>query len=604
MFDLKNKIKEAPISSIIGRYITLTPQGSVMKGLCPFHDDHKPSLSVDDRKNMFKCFVCDTGGDALSFVQKYKNVDFKEALKETAHLLGLPYEEYRVKKVPPKIIKAQKLLHRVCSLYHKIAMKNSSFSNFATKRRLSPKAIKDFFLGMAPNGNFVVNTLDTIDEKKKRLDCLELSLEIGLIQKNRYGNFYDTFRNRIVFPIFNWDGQVVGLGGRALDDEEQIKYLNSKESFVFNKKNLCYGLDTARPFIRKQNSVILVEGYMDVISLHQCGFKNAVAVMGVGVSEYSLRLLKSLTENIYLGMDCDKAGLKASKRINESCLKGGIIPYHLDFHPHKDPDEFLQAKGPDALRDCLKNSSSFIDTLIDETIPKEIPTSPDRKLAVLKKLFSLLAPLEDGLPVIERLASIKNRLKLNSTTEQITQTYKDFLKDQISRPKMEKGRQAASLPSPSLELERGDHHILCVFTDHPSLFHHKKTLEILDFLVNNDVKSYLLKTKQLIGEIDESDPKSYAKFILDIIDKNDGFSHFREFVGKRLCDYRPHLLPEQKEDKMIADLEKRVRKGRLKAQRIQLEAARKQCVNEKKGHSLLQQIQVIDQEIIQQNKSR
>ena len=598
-FDLKAKIKETPISTIIGSYISLNKRGRRSMGLCPFHDDSRPSLSVDDNKNMFMCFVCQTGGDVFTFVEKYKNLDFKGALKELAGFLNLPYEEYRPRKLSPKEEKTLKLLDYVAKFYQNLAQTkySSPFSLFLKKRGLSSQTAETFSLGFAPAQDYIGQYLTKISDQTKRKIAVDLALETGLIWRDRFGGIRDTFRERIIFPIRDMEGAVVGFGGRLLGDGKQVKYLNSRESFIFNKKKLCYGFNFAKNFIKKKDAVILVEGYMDMISLYQNGFEHSVALMGVGMSDYSLCILKSLTEHFYLGMDGDEAGFKANARIDDLCLKRGIIPLFLDYSPHKDPDEFLVQEGSAVLCERMASASAFIDLRLNQAFPQKIPALPDQKLAVLRKLFALITPLGDKMTATERLVGLAERLGLKSDKDTIIAEYREYLKKNTKkafRIEIKKEGVATLSSKNTFKLARTDQILLKELILCPNLLIHEKILKILDFSGNNEVQLILSSIKDFYCDIDCN---AYPSFVLEALNKGGYSLKLKEIIGGLLFGYRPVDITEKKMDQLMADLKKRLRMEQLKEKRAKLGEDRARCENEQGENSLIRELHAIDKQM-------
>ncbi|MBT7669395.1 MAG: DNA primase [Bdellovibrionales bacterium] len=348
--DLKLQIKDEPISRIIENYISLQKRGHQHLGLCPFHADTNPSLTVNNSKGLFMCFACQVGGDAITFVEKHQNLDFMGALEEIAGILRLNFSDYQPKRSPesPEMEMALRILSKAAQIYRKVAVGSSrtDFDNFLLERKLSEESAEHFYLGIAPKGSVIVPYLESIPNSQDRKQALQSAIKIGLIRQQKWegGGLADTFSERLMFPIWDVRGQVVAFSGRAMTSgqESRGKYINSRESICFSKKQQLYGFHLAKSAIRQSDAVILVEGQMDLIALHNAGFPNSLAVMGVGLVEATLARILSLTKNIYLGLDSDIAGIKAMERINQLCMEHGVLPRYLSYTPHKDPDDFLR----------------------------------------------------------------------------------------------------------------------------------------------------------------------------------------------------------------------------------------------------------------------
>ena len=420
--DLKDRIKESPVSVVLGHYMSLSKKGANLEGLCPFHPDTKPSLKVNDTKGMYKCFVCGAGGDAITFVKDFKRVDFVEALKEIAGVLGLPFEEFqKEKKKNPKVEMAFRVLNASSRLYRKIAKETPPeiYEQFVEKRKLSPESIEAFQIGYAPGHNVFYQYLQTIPAADRDL-ALSVAKEIGIIRYNENRNStYDFYRDRVMFPIHDHGGQIRGYSSRAVLPDQVPKYLNSGESFIFDKGSILFGFHLGKNSIRQTDQAILVEGNMDVIIMHQFGFLQTVGTMGTALSDHSVKLLTNMTKNIYLALDSDAAGKKAMLRINADFMSLGVLPKFLSFDPHKDPDEFLLSEGRLALIERIEKAPIYLDVLISELMPEKIPENLEHKLNTLHRVFDLVAPLKEHLYASERIVSIAKVLGLKSDPKTI-----------------------------------------------------------------------------------------------------------------------------------------------------------------------------------------
>jgi len=427
--ELKLKIKQTPISSILERYLPLKREGKKYKCCCPFHDDKDPSMSISDEKNMYFCFPCNEGGDIIEFVKRYKNLDFIEALKDISSAMGLRYEDYVTQSnYPTQKKKALELLKKAADLYSsETVLKNAeAFERFLTERKITKETATKYALGFSPKGNPILSMIREIPPSDERVYLLELAKEIGLIGKNDYDEYYDFFRDRIMFPIKDHLGQIVGFSARAtnLEDEKRAKYINSKNSFIFNKSEILFGL--AQNEISKTGSLIIVEGQMDQLTLFQSGIENAVALLGTAVSEENLKRIMGLASHIYISFDSDKAGQNASLRLNNGLLAHKIIPYYLDLRPSKDADEFIKTFGLAALSDRLNTAKPYIDYLIDRIIEDNIDfnSKVHHRLEKLKTIFLTIAPLGSTLDSHERILDAAKRLGILSPSEEILANFK------------------------------------------------------------------------------------------------------------------------------------------------------------------------------------
>lgn len=588
--ELKNKIKDYPISTILGHYLALLPKGRGHVAICPFHSDTNPSLQINDQKGLFRCFVCNTGGDAISFVEQYRQLGFVEALKELANILGFDLNIFDPpeKEKNPRVPLGQKILQKSLEIYQKLAaspVHTPVFQNFLAKRQINAQTAQTFALGLALGKSAVTNYLQSIKDPLKKEQALSVALEIGMIKKSsRNSSYFDTFRDRIIFPIWDQRGKLVGFSGRALDAQQVPKYLNSQESFLFQKKNLLFGFHLARPSILEQRSVILVEGHLDQISMFQQGIKNVVAVMGVGLSEYALNSLKNLTTNFFLGTDSDPAGETAAARLNTMLLQKGLWARYLNYSPAKDPDEFLQQFGIKALQELIANAPVYLDFQVENKIiaPFLLSTNTEieQKLATLQQIFQLLAPIGDNLSATERLGNWGKLLQLESDTGQIVAAYRHFLaKGKISGPlelpvvSKSSPRLLAKAPmateeavAPANKLNKIDKLILREVLLNPGLLTLPEVKDLLAFTDHDEVKIFVLRLVDLVYEIEESEFPGMAN---DLSNSETFSAEFRRLVASNLFSVASEKAPMNTKiaERICRDLKRILQEEKLKFKR-------------------------------------
>jgi len=605
--ELKDLILARPISSIIGHYIPLSLRGQNHWGVCPFHQDTKPSMSVNDKKGMFKCFACEAAGNSFTFVEKFKKISFKEALKEIAQISGLNYQDYvREVKASPQKIMAKKILSKTLQIYTKLAV-DPIFKKFLIDRGLSLITAEQFALGYAPNQNIIAPYLQSIPDENERQFALKIALEIGLIKpsKNSDGH-YDTFRDRIMFPIWDRHGTVVGFSGRSLDSNAIAKYLNSQESFIFPKRNLLYGAHLAEGAIRETGKVILVEGYMDLIALHQAGFSHSVALMGIGLGEHALQFLKGLTPNFYLALDSDAAGIKAMERINVLLLQEGIIAKYLEFSPHKDPDEFIKNLGSLALLDKINDSKIFLDICLEKLIPKDIPELPDQKIQLLRSAFLLLGPLGNRLESAERLVRFAEKIALRSDSTQINQAFQEFLSKRILPQKniiilpelkseiVTEENNIAEMSKAHANCTRGELMFIGEIINHPGCLTHNGLDEILAICITDEVKIFVGKLRTLYFEIDETE---WSNVLNDLMLNGDWSLSLREKVGSTLFQYQPQRLEAKAISRLLRDLRKKLDEEMLKTKRIEIKEQQLRATTSEEFDRFMLEIMSVDKKM-------
>ena len=367
MNDIKDIIEEiksrCDIANVISSYINIKPSGTNYKGLCPFHGEKTPSFYINTSKQIYKCFGCGEGGDVINFVMKIENLDFMDAVKLLANRCGIEINTHVDESTKERMEKSKKFqdIHVEAARFYfsnLIKSKNPGYE-YLRKRGLDDKIIKKFGLGYSLDSwNSLMNYLISIGYKNEDL------IECGLFgYKSETKKIYDKFRNRVMFPIFDYRGNVIGFGGRVLDDSLP-KYLNSPDTLIFNKRQNLYGLNFARKEI-KDRSVILVEGYMDLISLYQYGIKNVVATLGTALTDGQGSLIKRYADTVIISYDSDEAGIKATLRAIEILNKLDINVKVLNLKECKDPDEFIRKYGVLEFEKEIQNSTHYIKYKID-----------------------------------------------------------------------------------------------------------------------------------------------------------------------------------------------------------------------------------------------
>ena len=341
--EILEKIKsQNDIVDVISERVRLRKAGRNFTGLCPFHNEKTPSFSVSQEKQIYKCFGCGEAGNVISFVMKDKNLPFVEAVKYLANRANIPLEMHNGEK--SKSAKKKDLLYRVnveaAKFFFSNLMNNQNAKEYFLNRGIKEETIKKFGLGFA---NDSWNSLMFYLRKKGINDVL--LEEAGLISVNKEkGRKYDRFRNRVMFPVFDYQGKVIGFGGRVLDDSKP-KYLNSPETLVFQKGTNLYGLNFALKHNMSERYFVIVEGYMDLISLHQYGITNVVASLGTALTINQARLLKRYADKVIISYDADMAGQMATLRGLEILRTAGFDVRVLNIPQGKDPDEYVRSNG-------------------------------------------------------------------------------------------------------------------------------------------------------------------------------------------------------------------------------------------------------------------
>ncbi len=456
--------QKTDIVGIVGQYVALKKAGRNLVGLCPFHSERNPSFFVYPEQQSWHCFGCNTGGDAFSFLMKKEGLDFGEALRLLADRAGvtLPSRPGRdeEKEEKERIYK----INEAAAQYFHDQMLNSpegaKTRKYVQSRGFTDKAVAEFQMGYSSN---------KWEGLKKYLQgrghTEEEMVKAGLIAEADSGRTYDRFRNKLMFPIIDSKGRVIGFGARVLD-ESLPKYINSPQTPAFDKSSSLYGINLATASIRQQDSAIIVEGYVDVITAHQNGFNNVVASMGTSVTETQVGSLKRLTRNLILALDADAAGEEAMLRgvsyenILESEIRVVILPQG------KDPDDVIK-EDADTWRRLLSEATPIVDYTIDMIASKlDLDTARDKSRAV-KELLPIVAAMNDKVRQAHYIQKLARLVKVDERT----------IEAELGRLKAASGRGRISAPAPekatytprTLLPSRLEEDYLALILQHPEL---------------------------------------------------------------------------------------------------------------------------------------
>ena len=404
------------VVEVVGDYVSLVKSGANFKGLCPFHGEKTPSFMVHRGKGIYHCFGCGVGGDAISFIRKVENLTYPEAILRLAIRCGLdvtPYEQRGQNAEDAQERQSLKkqlgvVLERAHEFFRRQLQRNLSgmVGKYLDERGISTTVAEQFELGYAPDG------WDNLVKAIKKPADLDIAVQAGLIVKKDNGKIYDRFRDRLLFPIRDVTGKVVGFGGRTLSGAEP-KYLNSSESPLFHKRRLLYDLYHAKRAIGEQNEVFMVEGYMDALSLYAQGIDNVVATLGTALSEDHLKLVKRYGDRVAVFFDNDKAGLAAAFRSLPIFLGAGVFPA-LVLLPSgvKDPDQLARQFPAQELREKLQDQVDLFDYYLAEQEKKARGRGYTERLAVLQEIVSLVAAVPESGMAGMALRTVADRLHL------------------------------------------------------------------------------------------------------------------------------------------------------------------------------------------------
>lgn len=435
--ELVTQIKDRlDILDVVSQQVILKKNGSHYWGLCPFHKEKTPSFSVNPALGIYKCFGCGAGGDAITFIMKTQNKEFIEVIREYAEKLGLElpktFHKSESKELKDEMIRA---CAKAAEFYNlRLLMDKEPETlhvlDYLKNRGITKEIIEKYTLGIAPKAYAMFY-------KKFRHDFSEEVMEkAGLIIKTREGEYIDRFRNRAIIPIRNEFGEYVAFGARAVEKDQMPKYLNSSDSLIYNKSKILYGLYTAKDAIKNEDSVVLMEGYFDVISAQAHGIENAVASCGTALTPDHIKLLSRYTPSrkIYLSFDTDSAGQKATnrnaalikeafsglgniKQFDESYISTSNDKYSCEIRviappEGKDPDEFIRSVGAESYKEYMQHAPLLIDFQLNNIL-KEKPKTPIEKTKVVKEIIPLLMEIQNKIIQAEYVKMVSDALSVD-----------------------------------------------------------------------------------------------------------------------------------------------------------------------------------------------
>lgn len=393
------------ITSVMSSYVSLKRAGRDNVCLCPFHSEKTPSCHIYSDTQSFYCFGCGAGGDVINFIRLIEHLDYTESIKFLAQRANLPMPEDSMDKTAEAKQRLLEINRQAARFYRDILLSDKGMPGrqYLAQRQLNENTIRRYGLGFAPD------SWDTLKKfmLSKGYTERELTDAALLIRKRDNNHTYDKFRNRVMFPIIDRRGNIIGFGGRALDPDSPAKYLNSDETLVFHKRNSLFSLNFAKN--TKEKFLILCEGYMDVISLNQAGFDNAVATLGTAITPEQARLMRQYCDEVVISYDSDEAGQKATMKAINLLGEAGVEARVLQMSGAKDPDEYIKKYGADGFRLLLQKSGGAISFELKKLAFGLDMDSPEGKAAYLKKAVNLLAEINNR---IDRMVYINDTAKL------------------------------------------------------------------------------------------------------------------------------------------------------------------------------------------------
>ena len=606
--ELITQIKDRlDIVDVVSQQVILKKNGGHYWGLCPFHKEKTPSFSVNPAMGIYKCFGCGAGGDAITFIMKTQNKEFMDVIKELADKFGLemPKSLHRANSVPRE---SREEMVRACAKaaeFYNLRLlvdkepETLKVMDYLTNRGITKEIIEKYKLGIAPKAYAMFY-------KKFRHDFSEDVMEkAGLIIKTKEGEYIDRFRNRVIIPIQDEFGDVVAFGARAVEEGQMPKYLNSSDSLIYNKSKLLYGLYTAKDSIKAEDSVVLMEGYFDVISAQAHGIKNAVASCGTSLTPDHVKLLSRYTPSrrIYLSFDTDLAGQKATKRnaelikeafsglgnikqFDESYISSANDKYACEIRvicppEGKDPDEFIRSVGAESYREYMEHAPLLLDFQLNNLL-KEKPKTPIEKNNLVKEIIPILNEIQNKIIQAEYVKMVADAIQVDE---------KALLSElrTVGRTNTIQNRDVERIVKKNTSIiEKAQKNLLSVFFVTDSHF----TLDEINRIIGDtpftaetliNVKSTIDKLACTVNNVKElidrlyttyvNDPET-QKLITDLIstseafqnlDENDFVKVIQENIGK-IDDCR-----NEKEKEKIRNLYKSANDNDMEALKIQMQ---------------------------------
>jgi DNA primase len=527
--DIVERVREATnIIDVVSQYVQLRKRGRNFLGLCPFHSEKTPSFNVLEDKGIFKCFGCGAAGDVYTFLMKMEGLTFPEAIEKLASAANIPYEK---RSVDHKSEESQELenLYSACkdfATYCYKALRAPSGKralSYLTERGFREDILHRYGVGYAPDGSAFLHTKQ---DSKIKLTAFE---KAGIVAQSDRGDYYDRFRDRIIFPIYSPTGKVIGFGGRSMPgaDSKLAKYINSPETPIYQKSRVLYGLFQAKDAIRTSDVAILVEGYADVIALAQAGFQNTIAASGTSLTVDQLNLLRRYTQNIVLLFDADLAGLNAALRGIELALTAGFDVSVVILPAGEDPDSYIKHHGAEAFGEELTRKASFIEAKARIYREKGVFDQPETSAKAIRSLVETIAKVPDTIKQELYVRRIAERYKLQETTllaelQKITNTNnKTLQKRTFAKPQTSHAPIDAIVNAFNSEIDPAEKVLLKAFLEDTSVAYLSAISLDFDFsLIQNELCRTII-----MHEIHTFEESGIPRTATDVIE------YFRDDIG-------------------------------------------------------------------------
>ena len=561
--EILNEVREnSDIVEVISQYVHLKRSGRNYFGLCPFHNEKSPSFSVSPDKQIFHCFGCGVGGNVFTFISKIEGIGFKEAIENLADRAGIVLpkstnnEDSRKEELKSKVYKVNNF---TADYYHKRLYKPESKAGqeYVKQRKLTNETLESYNLGFSGNYDELYKTL-----RKEGFNDEEI-LESGLVKKNEHGQYVDFYRDRFMIPILDVRNRVIAFGGRVLGDAKRFKYLNSPENIVYSKGKHLFGLNVAKRYDHKK--LLIVEGYMDAISLHQRGITNVVAALGTALTTNQGWLLRRNAEQVILGFDADGAGQNAIMRAMEVMQNMGCDMRVLQMTGAKDPDEFIIKYGSARFQKLMNEAISLLEfrvKVLEQNLDLEVASDKVKFLNEIAKL----------------IAKIDNTIEQEIYIEKLSKGYnisKEAIFGQVNKLQYSSRTQTNNLEKPkpvvihkketkvdnnvSEEIIKRENTIISILINNPENFQMiKEHMKIEDFKYDLNIKI----VKALYEELEKED--SNISLVLDKIEDEEIKNHLTAIMAE---DYG---ISDNNDTKAIEDILRKYEREKLEKRRDEL----------------------------------
>lgn len=548
------------IVDVVSGYISLKQRGNNFTACCPFHSDNSPSFSVSRDKQLYHCFGCGEGGNVFTFIMKYENFTFPEAIKYLADRAGITLPERELteneKRSQNERMRLRDVNKDAANYFYRLLTKSEHGKKgleYFKKRGLDEEDIKRFGLGYSD-----IYSDDTYKYLKSKGYTDKEIVDSGLADVDEVEGGRDKFWNRVMIPIQDINGKVIAFGGRVLGDAKP-KYVNTRDTKLFNKSEVVYMLNEARR--TKRRGVILCEGYMDVISLHKAGFDNAVAALGTAFTPQHANLIKRYTDLVYISTDSDGAGTVAACKAVRTCFNARLDTKYIDLKPYKDPDELILAEGTEGYEKRIKEAIPGLMFLVDREADNLNLNDPDDKATLYNKAAEILARLEDPEKVQTYIESFSNRYFLDGATLKKTIIkYRKVISDETNELDKDQVYQLNKGPAANQQATSNNGHpegrnteaerlLLTWLIEMPELFRHIEGILDETHFVDEDVKPIAILVFDQYRKNGRVEPAKILNYFEDV--------ELQSLAGKIVQTTLPFDIDDAEKGRTVTDLVKR-----------------------------------------------